>query len=281
MLDFLHRIFGFRRARKPKTKIWEIETNNNKTFNRWNLCNFFSSSLLKFIIYQQWRKKQLCSFWLNGNNEDPHGYQTMARFLNAHVKGENYRKVVLTRRMNKPIMIRASHLYYVAFSMLLFMHMQVIMLSKGAAKQSTTRECQTRARAHTQRYDNRFWRLHIFLVGNLRLIQSYIFCVRRSFQQFSHLIRPQWVKAKLTVWKDFSVSDSPIFISIEWRRRRRKNAREMKVPTNFKYFWYLTLFIEFLFVTSFYKFRRTICAVSPSPISWIEIINNIEFVHNK
>lgn len=125
--------------------IWEIETNNNKTFNRWNLCNFFFA-LLKFIIYQQWRKKQLCSFFLSRLNGEQrrrsHNIFTVikrTRFefmrMAVPVKGENYRKVVLTRRMNKPRLWYARRIYtYVAFSMLLFMHMQVIMLSKGAAR---------------------------------------------------------------------------------------------------------------------------------------------------
>lgn len=190
--------FGFRSAKQnPKKKlfIWEIETNNNKTFNRWNLCNFFFS-LLKFIIYQQWRKKQLCSFFffsrLNGEQRRrSHNIFTVIKrtwfeFMRmaVPVKGENYRKVVLTRRMNKPRLWYARRIYiYVAFSMLLFMHMRVIMLSKGAAQNKTPQ-----GNAARQTIRQPFLTATYFFRS--QFTRDSIMYILRSFQQFSHLIWP-------------------------------------------------------------------------------------------
>lgn len=160
--------------RETKPTIWEIETNNNKTFNRWNLCNFFIHNLSAVT------KKSAIMFKWQPTKMSPRLSNEQVKFMGMHAKRESKiigKKLVLTWRMNKPIMIR-SQFESVAFSMPLFMHSSNYVIKRSCEQTHWTQQKKTHANNKRQgnsakRHDIRM-AMHIFK--------------RSIYERFNHII---------------------------------------------------------------------------------------------
>lgn len=134
--------------------------------------------------------------------------RTRFEFMWMPVKGENYRKVVLTCRTNKPIMIRARVAFMCmlcVFNGFIYAHASNYVIKRSCETKSSTRKCRTH-----KRYDNHFWRLHIFWCSIYDEFNAYIFLLEFSTLFSFDLTSKQLKPKKLS--RTFTISDSSIFI---------------------------------------------------------------------